>query len=317
MVAKKSVSVSFFSIQLLGSKNEVAAVAPSWKETLERWNAQPMNQQKIGDRVYRGVLTLPVPALGIHSPTSGDFRTEINLEEWEISDAPMDDSQGSGHLIADPTAVIFLERASAIAIARSNASAPGSRAVKELADKVMPPPDGARWVIRPIVEPGRLREFRESHGGIDRFAATLTTSSDLLTELAELEAPVGPHALIHQMAKEVQAELKVKIEVSLIEKNSSSKGLRQVAKRFANLIRPSVEPIVSQASKVDVHYLDAANGEVLNLVERKFSVREEITFDDTKPKTFTCLLEEVANIATRQENRVIELMGGNPRAASS
>lgn len=317
MGMRKKISVSFYSIQLHTSKDKVVPIKVDWRQALTDWNEQPLLGQKIGDLTYHGVLALPVPAMGIHSPTSGDFRTEIDLDEWKISDAPMDDAEGSGHLIADPTAVVFLERASAIAIARSNASAPGSRAVYDFVCKVLPPETGTRWVIRPIVEPGRVKEFQDSQGGIDRFTATLTTNDNLLTELTSLDGVAGPHVLINQMAEEAQAELKVKIEVSLADQNHSRPGFIEKAKRFAGMVRRTAPALAGHASRADVHYLDASHDDVLNLVNRNLSVREEIVFDDTKPKTFTSLLAEVVTIASREEDRVIGLMGGGARAASS
>lgn len=304
MASNRQQSVMFFQVLYRTPKGLEKPDMP-WTEVLEAWAQRSLGDQEIDTVIYHPELSLARPVLGIHKPTSGAFRSMIDLATEDIQDV-LSKTDPNGRLVADSTVVSFIPGFNVFALSKGNQSSPGPRSVHEFLTVVQRPEDGCSWVVEPLWDPDKLEALEGGERRVKKFSTVYTTSEDLLNVGVDQNAS-GFGRAMDELARSVGAELRVKLEVSI----ASATGKEREAGELGlwRAIAESRDSILGHADKADALVAGGAGGdELLNFVKQRLTVQTEIPDLGDNAKTFTALQGAVVDVVVKQHTRVINLL---------
>lgn len=310
MATKKSQKVSFFHVLRLTPRGPIPSQQIPWDAVLKTWSKRSLADQEITDLIYHPTLDLALPVLGIHKPTSGAFRSTIDLTTQNIHDV-LTRTNTDGHLVADSTAVALLPEHNLFALCKGNQSSPGEKTLITFLEHTFPPEDDSSWTIHPVWDPAKLDALKGGERRAKRIEMVYETQQDLFNVHLD-DGASGIAQALNSLAQAVGAELRIRLDVSVSPKNPSTRD--QAQRRLWRAFTNSADSLIGRVDRANVFVEDSDEDEhVLNFVRRRLSVQTTIPDLDDNAQTFTALQEAVVRVAGEQHTRVRGLVNGGGR----
>lgn len=242
-------------------------------------------------------------SLSMHKPIDRDFLTSIDWSAGTIIEASGDEKADSN--FANSTVVQFYPKYGALALSRVNNSSPRKKAILALLERCFPTEQGMHWMMRPVMDKTALDLFLNHSRGI----TTLTTSFSTLKQLG-LEAK-GVATYGDQLASKIDAELDIELTLTLNARRAATMGPRERLREALRVDLPRLLSSKDNGTQVTA-LLDNGTTQVLDLVEQKLSVQEEITDEvaASEARLFNELLSIVKRVSGMWEDRIYQMLEG-------
>lgn len=297
-------TISFHRLWIETPNGRAAAGDIDWRPLLQAWSKRPFPEQGVQGTYFLPDLTRSLPALGIHREVADSFQSLLNKEKATAVDLldGADDDEDS--IRANSTAVVFLPKKSIIACALGNVSSPRPSTLTDFLSIAKPTDPETHWLVEPLVDRGKIAQFRDESDGIYKAEIKMSTMRDLFT--AEQEAG-GLGAALDAVAYEIGSELDFDITIALKDSGKQSQTARR---KFKNFLTSSGLHRVASASKARVYTAseDGSDSGVLDLLEHRFTLKETVQTDALASKTFTALMDTTSSAAAKVENKLYALV---------
>jgi hypothetical protein len=236
----------------------------------------------------------------MHKEVDHAFQSRLDEKTSDVTDFL--DVDGDS-IAANSTAAVFLPQRCVVAMTFGNVSAPRAKALRAFLDTVVPLDKEEKWEVRPILDRGRVEQFRDESAGIRRVEASFSTAKDLLTAV---DGEQGMAAAVDRIAKEVGGELNVKLVFSLSNYDKQKAGTRAKFKKF---VERSLDRLVN-ADKAEVLTVaqDGSDEAILSLVEQNFCVHVDVETDVLESKSFSRLIATTVDASAKRETEIYRIV---------
>lgn len=285
--------VSFHELYGTSSGKTVAVDrAIDWPSQFGAISDAPVEQLAI-DGVLFGPAVAPNgrATLAVHRPISTAFMSQIHGSK--VEDVLPDDPDTSR--FAHSSAVAFLSFDNIIAFAAGGQASPRESNVVDFLNQHFPLDLGAKWKIRPVMDPSKLEEFNRATGVV-KFSARFSTVKDFFS--AEASGPLG---FGDHIASVIDGDVIVELTV-----RAAPEVPRSGLKKFKDSVTLDLPRLVgdrNSKAKAVACFEDGSEVE-LNLVADHLAVKVAISDRATESGRFSELLSIVATVGAEREDEI-------------